>query len=241
MTRLLAPAMAVAALALTLLAVPASVGPASAAPAGATTTRLDGVPVRLAPQTRQVLSVNRTKGHRARVTWWVRTEQGWSAELRTGDGRIGYGGLVPGNRRRQGTGATPLGTYSLPSAFGMHAPEQAWDLPYRRVRGGDYWVQDNASAFYNRYRNKRQGGFRWRLPVSDPNSSERLLDYRDQYEWAIVTGFNREQVRRRGSGIFVHVNGAGATAGCVSVPRPFMRALMRRIEATPAARIAIGR
>ena len=42
------------------------------------------------------------------------------------------------------------------------------------------------SDFYNRYRNKRQGGFRWWLPSSDPNSSERLTDYPTQYEWSIV-------------------------------------------------------
>ncbi|GAB2877082.1 L,D-transpeptidase family protein [Nocardioides pacificus] len=243
MPRLLARVAAVAALALAPLAVPAAT-PAAApgpGPGGSMTTRLDGVPVRMGPKTRQVLTVNPTRGHHARVTWWVRTDSGWRAEMRTRDGRIGYGGLVPGHRRRQGTGTTPLGTYALPSAFGMHAPRKTWDLPYRRVRQGDYWVQDNASRFYNRYRNKRQGGFRWRLPASDPNSSERLLDYRRQYEWAVVTGFNRKQVRHRGSGIFLHVNGSGATAGCVSVPRPFMRALMRRIEATPTARIAIGR
>ncbi len=27
-----------------------------------------------------------------------------------------------------------------------------WDLPYRRIQRGDYWVEDNRSPFYNRYR-----------------------------------------------------------------------------------------
>ena len=35
----------------------------------------------------------------------------------------------------------------------------------------------------------------------------------------MVTDFNIKQVRHRGAGIFLHVNGAGATAGCVSAPR----------------------
>ena len=84
-------------------------------------------------------------------------------------------------------------------------------------------MQDNRSDYYNRYRNKSQGGFRWRLPASDPNSSERLTDYPKQYEFSIVTGFNYgAQVRHRGSGIFLHVNGKGATAGCVSAPRAFI-------------------
>jgi L,D-peptidoglycan transpeptidase YkuD (ErfK/YbiS/YcfS/YnhG family) len=148
---------------------------------------------------------------------------------------------VLGRRRHQGTGTTPIGTYDLPWAFGMHRRDPAWDLRYRKVRRGDYWVEDNASRYYNRYRNKSRGGFRWRLPSSDPNSSERLLDFRQQYEWSIVTSFNHKQVRHRGAGIFLHVNGSGATAGCVSAPRWFIRTLMDRLDPDHRPVIAIGR
>jgi L,D-peptidoglycan transpeptidase YkuD (ErfK/YbiS/YcfS/YnhG family) len=102
-------------------------------------------------------------------------------------------------------------------------------------------VEDNASRFYNRYRNQRQGGFRWRLPVSAENGSERLTDYPVAYEYAIVTSFNQGQVRHRGAGIFLHVNGSGATAGCVSAPRRFLRALMARLDQATHPLIAIGR
>ena len=37
-------------------------------------------------------------------------------------------------------------------------------------------------------------------------------------------------MRHRGAGIFLHVNGRGATAGCVSVPRSFMRSTMVRLD-----------
>lgn len=203
--------------------------------------RLDGVDVRLGAGTTQVVTVNHTSGYRARITWWVERDGRWEQRMRTSDGRIGYGGLVLGNRRHQGTGTTPIGTYTLPWAFGMRRADPGWDLRYRKVRAGDYWVEDNASRFYNRYRNKSQGGFRWRLPVSAENGSERLLDYPRQYEWAIVTGFNQQQVRHRGAGIFLHVNGSGATAGCVSAPRGFIRALMSRLDPERHPVIAIGR
>ncbi|MGB0100745.1 MAG: hypothetical protein WBP61_10745 [Nocardioides sp.] len=203
--------------------------------------RLDGVDVRLRAGTSQVVTVNHTGGHRARVSWWVKRNGSWKQRLQTTGGRIGYGGLVRGTERRQGTGTTPLGTYDLPWAFGQVREHAGWKLRYRKVRAGDFWVQDNDSRFYNRYRNKSQGGFRWRLPSSDPNSSERLTDYRTQYEWSIVTGFNRGQVRHRGSGIFLHVNGSGATAGCVSAPRRFIRALMFRLDPDRKPVIAIGR
>jgi len=225
------------ALALLTVLVPA------AAPASATGSqvRLDGVTVQLRPGTRQVVTVNHTTGYHARVIYWVRTDGGWAQRLRAADGRIGYGGLVVADQRHQGTGTTPLGTFRLPWAFGTHARNTGWSLGYRRIRRGDFWVEDNRSRFYNRYRNQSQGGFRWRLPASDPNSSERLSDYPVQYEYAVVTGFNSHQVRHRGAGIFLHVNGSGATAGCVSAPRPFMRRLMARLDPDRAPVIAIGR
>jgi L,D-peptidoglycan transpeptidase YkuD (ErfK/YbiS/YcfS/YnhG family) len=203
--------------------------------------RLDGVDVRLRAGTTQVVTVNRTSGHHARVTLWSYADGRWQQRIRAFDGRIGYGGLVPGPRRVQNTGTTPLGTYALPSAFGMHGRDASWKVPYRKVRRGDFWVQDNRSRYYNRYRNQSQGGFRWWLPSSDANSSERLTDYRSQYEWSIVIDFNRDQVRHRGSGIFLHVNGSGATAGCVSAPRWFVRKLMSRLDPDRGPRIAIGR
>ena len=214
--------------------------PATAA-TGASVVELGGVRVELGEGTTQVVTVDHTRGTRARVSLWRLTREGWRRQLSTAHGRTGYGGLVDGDSRRQGSGTTPLGTYRLPSTFGTHAPDPRAGLPHHRIRRGDHWVQDNASRFYNRLRNQRQGGFRWWLSTSDPNSSERLTDYRRQYEWSIVTDFNVEQVRNRGSGIFLHVNGRGATAGCVSAPRRFVRALVRLLDPARVPVIGIGR
>ncbi|MCW2766722.1 MAG: secreted protein [Nocardioides sp.] len=203
--------------------------------------RLGGVDVVLRGGTTRVVTVNRTRGFHARVVLWALRDGAWVARLRAADGRIGYGGLVVGARRRQGTGTTPLGSYGLISAFGTHARRPAWDLGYRKIRRGDFWVQDNGSRFYNRYRNQRQGGFRWRLPASAENGSERLTDFPVQYEFSIVTSFNQGQVRHRGAGIFLHVNGTGATAGCVSAPRWFLAAAMARLDADLHPVIAVGR
>jgi L,D-peptidoglycan transpeptidase YkuD (ErfK/YbiS/YcfS/YnhG family) len=84
------------------------------------------------------------------------------------------------------------------------------------------------------------GGFRW-LPSSHADSSERLTDYPRQYAWSIVTDVNVEQVRHRGSGIVLHVNGRGATAGCVSAPRRTIRALVRLLDPARVPVIGIGR
>ena len=217
--------------------------PGGAAPAHASTPDvvLDGVRVHLRHGTRQVVTVNHTRGYHARVTLWAHRDGRWMRRMRAADCWIGYGGLVAARRRHQGTGTTPVGTFRLPSAFGRHARARSWDLGYRRIRQGDFWVEDNGSRFYNRYRNQRQGGFRWRLPASDENGSERLSDYPVQYEYSIVTSFNHRQVRHRGAGIFLHVNGDGATAGCVSAPRWALRKLMARLDPRQVPVVAIGR
>jgi L,D-peptidoglycan transpeptidase YkuD (ErfK/YbiS/YcfS/YnhG family) len=222
------------------LLAPTASAPAAPAPAQADVVRLDGVRVELRAGTTQVVTVNRTRGVRARVSLWRLAADGWRRQLTTADGRTGAGGLVDGDRRQQGSGTTPVGTYGLTSTFGTHAADPRARLPHHRIRKGDHWVQDNASDHYNRLRNQRQSGFRWWLPSSHPDSSERLTDFPRQYEWSIVTDFNVEQVRHRGSGIFLHVNGRGATAGCVSAPRRFIRSLVRLLDPARVPVIGIG-
>jgi L,D-peptidoglycan transpeptidase YkuD (ErfK/YbiS/YcfS/YnhG family) len=223
------------------LLAPTASAPAAPAPAQADVVRLDGVRVELRAGTTQVVTVNRTRGVRARVSLWRLAADGWRRQLTTADGRTGAGGLVDGDRRQQGSGTTPVGTYGLTSTFGTHAADPRARLPHHRIRKGDHWVQDNASDHYNRLRNQREGGFRWWLPSSHPDSSERLTDFPRQYEWSIVTDFNVEQVRHRGSGIFLHVNGRGATAGCVSAPRRFIRSLVRLLDPARVPVIGISR
>ena len=206
------------------------------------TIRLGGVTVRLRHGTRQVVTVNHSSGTHAQVSLWALRHRHWQQILTTREGRTGYGGLVPGHKRHQGTGTTPLGTYGLTSAFGTHRAGQVQTaLPYRRIRPGDFWVEDNRSAFYNRYRNQSQGGFRWWLPLSAENGSERLSDFPVQYEDAIVLDYNQQQVRYRGAGIFLHVAGSGATAGCVSAPRRVLHRLLHRLDPAYVPVIAIGR
>jgi L,D-peptidoglycan transpeptidase YkuD (ErfK/YbiS/YcfS/YnhG family) len=210
--------------------------------ASATRVVLDGVSVRLRAGTGQVVTVNRRSGSHARVSLWQRTADGWQLLARAKAGRIGYGGLVRPRERVQGSGTTPLGSYRLLWSFGTHARAATWDLSHREIRAGDYWVEDNRSAYYNRYRNKSEGGFRWRLPVSNVNGSERLRDYPTQYEYSIVTSYNyASPVRHRGAGIFLHVNGPGATAGCVSAPRWFLQRTLDVLDPDLVPVIAIGR
>ncbi|AKJ14299.1 hypothetical protein ABB07_30865 [Streptomyces incarnatus] len=167
------------------------------------------------------------------LTWWDLKDGQW-VQAGTAPARFGANGLVEGGSRQQGTDTTPTGLYDLPFAFGIKAAPSGTSVEYRAVREGSWWCQDNDSASYNR----------WVEPLPADcraSESEHLVSYSTQYAYALVIGFNYEQpVRGRGAGIFLHVNGAGATAGCVSVPEDAMQRILQWAEPGKRPHIAMG-
>ncbi|MFJ9412806.1 L,D-transpeptidase [Streptomyces sp. NPDC101227] len=167
------------------------------------------------------------------VTWWQRRNGRWR-EIGSAPARFGAGGLTEGSTRVQGTSTTPTGLYDLPYGFGNDPAPAGTAVPYRRVGPDSWWCEDNASASYNR----------WAEPLPRDcaaTESERLADYPTQYGRALVIGFNyRRPVHGRGAGIFLHVNGKGATAGCVSVPAEAMARILSWVRPSEEPHIAIG-
>jgi L,D-peptidoglycan transpeptidase YkuD (ErfK/YbiS/YcfS/YnhG family) len=126
---------------------------------------------------------------------------------------------------------------------------------WRRFDRNDYWTYDARDPkTYNVFQTQRPATSWWRPYVP---YSEHLWDFRQQYEFAFLITFNlpkSEPYRRadgqwvtsspantaRGGGIFLHVNGTGATAGCVSVPRARMLWLARWLAPAYHPHIAIG-
>lgn len=148
--------------------------------------------------------------------------------------RFGAKGLVEGTVRKQGTNTTPTGLYDLPFAFGVRPAPAGTTVRYRPVRENSWWCQDTGSRSYNRWTEPRPADCR-------AAESEHLIGYRTQYAHALVIGFNYHRpVRGRGAGIFLHVNGSGATAGCVSVPADAMRRILRWTDPKKRPHIAIG-
>lgn len=167
------------------------------------------------------------------VTWWDLRDGRWT-EAGSAPARFGAHGLAEGASRRQSTYTTPTGLYDLPFAFGIDPAPRGTRTAYRRVTATSWWCEDNASADYNR----------WVQPLPAdcaPGEAERLNAYPVQYGRAMVIGFNyAKPVRNRGAGIFLHVNGRGATAGCVSVPAAAMSRILRWADPAAGPHIAIG-
>ncbi|MGW1465193.1 L,D-transpeptidase family protein [Streptomyces sp. NPDC002308] len=167
------------------------------------------------------------------VTWWELRRGKW-VEAGSAPARFGAAGLAEGRTRQQGTNTTPTGLYDLPYAFGVRAAPAGTAYPYRRVTDGSWWCQDNEARAYNR----------WVEPLpSDCRASEaeHLVTYTTQYARALVIGFNyANPVRGRGAGIFLHVDGEGATAGCVSVPAGEMDRILAWADPAAHPHVAIG-
>jgi L,D-peptidoglycan transpeptidase YkuD (ErfK/YbiS/YcfS/YnhG family) len=145
--------------------------------------------------------------------------------------RVGRNGLSP--RHREGDGTTPTGTYRLgPTVYGIDA-DPGVRLRYRRLACGDWWDEDPQSPTYNTFRHVGCG-------TTPPfrGGSEALWRITPAYRFFAVIQYNTAPVvAGRGSAIFLHVDTGRATNGCVSLRRPELLRVLRRLR--PGATISI--
>ncbi|MFE9742001.1 L,D-transpeptidase [Streptomyces sp. NPDC006477] len=167
------------------------------------------------------------------LTWWDRRDGRW-VKAGSAPARFGARGLAEGGKRRQGTKTTPTGLYRLPYAFGIQPAPEGTSYRYARVTRRSWWCQDGDSRAYNRWVEGLPRDCR-------AAEAEHLVSYTRQYAYGLVIGFNYDRpVRGRGAGIFLHVDGRGATAGCVSVPAKAMRAVLAWADPARRPHIAVG-
>lgn len=154
---------------------------------------------------------------------------------------LGYGGLVSGTKRRQGTGTTPTGRYAFVSSFGR-LPDPGTQLDYRQFDRTDAWTYNpRVPRTYNVFQTADRS---WR---SYGRYVEHLWSYGRQYSYVAVIDYNlptgpitksANGVRRStnppnttlGGGIFLHVGNGRPTAGCIGIPLGQMRAIMRWLD-----------
>ncbi|MCX5383502.1 L,D-transpeptidase [Streptomyces sp. NBC_00083] len=223
--------MRLAALLLASLLLPlAAPGPAAAGPSAPLPERMARTGGGSQLLTAQAAGLGSTTG---RLTWWDLRDGRWVA-AGSAPARFGAKGLTEGDTRVQGTNTTPTGLYALPYAFGVAAAPPGTRYPYRRATDRSWWCQDNESRAYNRWVEVLPKDCR-------AAESEHLTAYASQYARALVIGFNYQHpVRGRGAGIFLHVNGRGATAGCVSVSAEAMDRVLAWAVFARRPHIAIG-
>jgi L,D-peptidoglycan transpeptidase YkuD (ErfK/YbiS/YcfS/YnhG family) len=176
------------------------------------------------------------------ATWWSLRAGAW-VKVGSAPARFGFNGLSAA--RREGDGTTPTGLFELPSAFGIR-PDPGTGLPWQAVDAGSWWDENADDPGYNTWYEDCPPTVCWTPSTRRTRASEHLVDARPQYDYAVVIGFNtgtdkvRPPARPSGSGIFLHVNGPGYTAGCVSLPRTAMVAMLRWLKAGENPHVAIG-
>jgi L,D-peptidoglycan transpeptidase YkuD (ErfK/YbiS/YcfS/YnhG family) len=222
------------------------------APAGAAGAPL---PARLANvgDARQVVVVTSSgwQSSYARLQTWRRTLGGdWVQVMAPVPARVGWNGMRAAEDRLQSTGTTPAGTFALLRGFGLAKPGGV-ELPYRQVDANDWWPYDPSDPkTYNVLQPWRPMHAQWRT-----DWAERLASYRKQYRFAVVLDYNlpgalrwRNNQRialdtadtRAGGGIFLHVNGKDATAGCISISRARMRQVLQWLDPDLDPVIVVG-
>jgi L,D-peptidoglycan transpeptidase YkuD (ErfK/YbiS/YcfS/YnhG family) len=192
---------------------------------------------------RQVIVVTapKWKSTEGTLATYEKRDGRWSVvkpEIRT---QLGYGGLVRGNKRRQGTGTTPTGVYEILSGFGRKA-NPGTELDYIRVDRNDAWPYNpRVPSTYNVFQTVDRS---WN---SYGGYVEHLWDMGYQYDYVAVLDYNLPEgpirtgakgVRRssnppdtrRGGGIFLHVDNGNKTAGCIAVKKKQMREIMQWLD-----------
>jgi L,D-peptidoglycan transpeptidase YkuD (ErfK/YbiS/YcfS/YnhG family) len=240
---------------------------AATPPRVAPATRPSWYPTRLAHvgDARQLIVVtgnSRSSSHATLRTFQLGADGAWRARFPAMAARTGWNGWAVASRRVQGTGTTPQGTFRISTAFGLQ-PDPGTKLWYRHANSDDYWVGDQRDPqTYNLLQGSASARRTWRA-----GHAERLADYPLQYEYAAVIDFNRPAASTvtysaahheyvtswpanvtLGSAIFLHINGKGSTAGCVSLRRADLLPVLRwldprfrpRIVMAPIAEIGVA-
>ena len=148
-------------------------------------------------------------------------ESFWKEEFCT-EGYCGHDGMS--GEKREGDRRTPLGIYSFTQAFGS-LENPGSHLPYKQLDGGDYWVDDGNSRYYNQMVNISQVEKDW-------SSAEHLIGVMPQYRYSLVLNYNTEErTPGKGSAIFLHGLHTWKTwtEGCIAIPEEYVRLLVQQL------------
>ena len=134
---------------------------------------------------------------------------------------LGRGGIKAD--KREGDGATPAGSFRPVRLWWRkdRSPRPPTRLPARPIDPADGWCEDPADRRYNRP-----------IRLAPGAAGDRLTRNDALYDLIIEINHNtRPRIAGRGSAVFIHVArpGLGPTAGCIAMPAPALRRLLRRL------------
>ncbi|MGV0746813.1 L,D-transpeptidase family protein [Mycolicibacter heraklionensis] len=155
----------------------------------------------------QVVSVVGVGHSTAKIDVYQRTAAGWEAVAAGIPAHVGSAGIT--RETKEGEPSTPMGFYTLDSAFGT-APNPGGGLPYVQVGSDHWWDSDSGSPTYNTMQVCKKA----ECPFNTAASENLNIP---QYRHAVVIGVNKSRTPGDGSAYFFHTTDGGPTAGCVAI------------------------
>ena len=196
---------------------------ANAQPVAARTTQLLTVEAKVARTTHATLQ----RWRRAANGCFVKVGPAYPA-------RLGRNGLK--RDRREGDGTTPIGTFPIGARMYGTGPNPGVKFAYRRLRCGDWWDENPRSPTYNSFVHVPCGQ---KPPFG--TTSDGMWEQPVPYVHLAVVEFNMNPVvPGRGSGIFLHAQTGGPTAGCISLRRGDLVTVLRWLRPAARPQMAIG-
>jgi L,D-peptidoglycan transpeptidase YkuD (ErfK/YbiS/YcfS/YnhG family) len=188
--------------------------------------------------------------------WQVTAAGRWAQPWPADRARTGYGGWVRAADRRVGDGATAAGTYGLTQAYGL-AADPGTAIAYTQVGGGAYRSGDAGDPrTWNMHQPVASATRSWRV---SEDTSERYADYPTQYQHLVnidvytppsstifhdashdETVTSQPTGVGKGFALYLHMDGAGDTAGCVSLPSAQLTRAMRWLSPSRHPMIVMG-
>ena len=178
----------------------------------------------LNPETKQVVVVQPRgeKQDNGVLSCWEQAAGQWRQVSGPVAVMLGKNGVISPDRKTEGDGCVPAGTYALQRVFGYDSTADT-NLQYHPLTEDDYWVDDPASAAYNQLVKGR--------PASGSFETMRRGD--GMYRLGIVVEYNTEPIiPGKGSAIFIHIWRAPGvtTLGCVAMDESSMRELVKWLD-----------
>ncbi len=137
---------------------------------------------------------------------------------------IGRSGTIPADQKREGDGATPLGTFALRELWyrADRLPKPVCALETHEITAEDGWSDDAASPNYNHH---------IKLPATESHEALRLDA--PVYDVIVPLGYNdAPPVASLGSAIFLHVARPEftPTAGCVAMQKTDLLEMLAQVD-----------
>jgi len=153
---------------------------------------------------------------------WIKVLGPWTAH-------IGKAGLARPGAKREGDLHTPSGTFPISYMFGWQ-PNPGVKFRYRVAHSYDTWSDDSSSPYYNLWVDSRK---------QDPGAAPEQMNGK-YYAYGVVIGYNTARTPHRGSAVFLHVDHASPTTGCVTLPTGELLKVMRWLDPARSPQIKIG-